>query len=183
MHKSLTLPALCLALASTAHAREVTFEYTDTETCTRVAARAENNPGEEEEPAGEDAPIECMGPGGEYMLVEWYSAFDFFRDIRLKGGTEVVVSLRPPDTLCPAARFSPKLEWRMKDGKPFAVIQRVSCHAVVDNMKHGKKLGEYLVVKGLKGYEAIDGLVPTKAKNANSQARALADAGLAKQKR
>ncbi|ATB44157.1 hypothetical protein CYFUS_009639 [Cystobacter fuscus] len=180
MHKALALPALCLALASPAHAQEVTYEYTDMETCPRVVEKVELKPGEDEAPEGDDPPIECRGPGGEYSLVESYNLFDYFRDIRMKGDPNFSVSLRPSKATCPAARFGPKLEWRMKGGKPFAVIQRVTCYAVDERdgvSKHGKKLGEYLVVKGLKGYTSIDGEVPTKTKDANDKARAIADAG------
>ena len=42
----------------------------------------------------------------------------------------------------------------------------------------GKRLAEYLLVKGLKGYESVDGAVSTKTKNANEKARALADSAL-----
>jgi hypothetical protein len=69
--------------------------------------------------------------------------------------------------------------WRMKGGKPFAVIQRITCYALDENGSGpGKRLAEYLVVKGLKGYESIDGAVNTKTKKANEKAQAIADEGL-----
>lgn len=72
-----------------------------------------------------------------------------------------------------------KIEWRMADGKPFAVIMRVAVYAEPKGVGEyfGKKTGEKLIVKGLKGFENIDFEVDAKTPNANVKARELADKG------
>ena len=72
-----------------------------------------------------------------------------------------------------------KVEWRMADGKPFAVIMRVNKYDGVQDDTHynGKKIGEELIVKGLKGFDQIDFTVDAKTPNANQKARDLADQG------
>jgi hypothetical protein len=53
-----------------------------------------------------------------------------------------------------------KIEWRMANGKPFAVILRIE---------------DKLYVKGLRGYEKIDYDIDAKTPDANQQARDMAD--------
>ncbi|MCY1014170.1 hypothetical protein [Pyxidicoccus sp. MSG2] len=173
----IALSALCLLPARPARAQKqkqkqaTTFEYTDLTTCARDAAKAREEAAEEE---GSDEPIRCAGPGGEYSVYEYYSAYGIHRSIELKKGerTEFTVQLLPTNKECPVARYGNKVEWQLKEGKPFAVIQRLTCYADKGDGP-GKKLGEYLVLKGLQGFEFINGYVPTKAKNANTQVRAL----------
>jgi hypothetical protein len=80
-----------------------------------------------------------------------------------------------------------KIEWRMADGKPFAVILRVSNFDRSDDdggdpFNPKNKTGESLLVKGLKGYEHIDFEVDTKTTpNPNVKARELADGNYRKQ--
>jgi len=70
-----------------------------------------------------------------------------------------------------------KAEWRTANGKPFAVIMRVAKYGETDdeNLYIGKKIGEELIVQGLKGFEDIDFKVDAKTPNANVKARKLAD--------
>ncbi len=72
-----------------------------------------------------------------------------------------------------------KIEWRIANGKPFAVILRVGVYAEPTGVGEyfGKKTGEKLIVKGLKGFENIDFEVDAKTPNANVKARELADNG------
>src|SRR5215203_114918 len=69
------------------------------------------------------------------------------------------------------------VEWRLENGKPFAVILRVDKYGAADdaNPYLGKKIGEELVVVGLKGFENIDFKVDAGTPNANVKARGLAD--------
>lgn len=169
MHTALVLPVLFLLHTAPP---ELSSEYTDVEKCPRQA--------EEDESEGGDIPLQCEGPGGDYVLTEFYSAYDIQRQISSKSDSRFTVELRPK-AQCPVLRFGSKLEWRMKDGKPFAVIQRVTCFALnKEESGPGKKLGEYLVVRGLKGFESISGEVSTKTKDANTKARAIADAAPSK---
>jgi hypothetical protein len=72
-----------------------------------------------------------------------------------------------------------KIEWRMANGKPFAVIVRVFKYKDGGEFPfQGKPIGEVLLVKGLPGYEQIDNEVDARANaNANEKARELADGG------
>ena len=112
------LPSLCLVLASPVRAQDITFTYTDLTNCPR-----DTSMDDEAEEHGSDAPTICPGPGGGYKVSEYYSAYDIHRGISLKDDTRFDVRLRPSKEDCPVARFGAKLEWRMKGGKPFAVIQ------------------------------------------------------------
>ncbi|WNG44361.1 hypothetical protein F0U60_09750 [Archangium minus] len=175
---ALVLSSLCLSLSSPVGAQDVSSAYTDLTNCPRdtsMDADAEEH--------GSDAPNICPGPGGEYTVTEFFSAYDVQRSISLKGDERFDLRLNPSKVECPVRRYGNKLEWRMKGGKPFAVIQRVTCLALDDDengIRPGKRLAEYLVVKGLKGHESIDGTVNTKDKKANEKARAVADEGLKK---
>ena len=80
-----------------------------------------------------------------------------------------------------------KLEWRLADGKPFAVILKVSRYdqAVQEKGENpyedAHKIREFYLVKGLKGYENIDFEVDAQANPAAlAQARELADAAYLK---
>ena len=69
-----------------------------------------------------------------------------------------------------------KIEWRLADGNPFAVIMRTNKYETNDEGFPGKITGEYLIVKGLKGFENIDFEIDArKTPNANEKARELAD--------
>ena len=67
----------------------------------------------------------------------------------------------------------------MANGKPFAVIMRVADYAETTDTDayFGKKTGEKLIVRGLKGFENIDFEVDAKTPNANVKAREMADNG------
>ncbi|MCD9189436.1 MAG: hypothetical protein LUM44_23695 [Pyrinomonadaceae bacterium] len=74
------------------------------------------------------------------------------------------------------------VEWRMANGKPFAVIFRINeydqekASEAGDNPYTEKyKTGEKLIVRGLPGYSQIDFEVDAKEKNANVKAQNLAD--------
>lgn len=73
-----------------------------------------------------------------------------------------------------------KIEWRMANGRPFAVIMRINKFEMSDEGIPGKITGEYLIVKGLENFEKIDFEVDAKTKNANEEARKLADSGYLK---
>lgn len=70
-----------------------------------------------------------------------------------------------------------KLEWRLANGKPFAVIMRIDKYGKPENDYDifGKKIGTELVVIGLKGFDKIDFKVDGKTANATANARKLAD--------
>lgn len=74
------------------------------------------------------------------------------------------------------------VEWRMANGKPFAVIFRINEYDQEKASEDGEnpytakyKTGEKLIVRGLPGYSQIDFEVDAKEKNANAKAQNLAD--------
>ncbi|MCD9188760.1 MAG: hypothetical protein LUM44_20240 [Pyrinomonadaceae bacterium] len=123
---------------------------------------------------GQDDAFDCRGVGG-YRVAVWYSA------------AAEIVAVNPPDksesisldTHDIAADYSKrKIEWRLANGKPFAVIFRVDKYG--DEKKNdydifGKKIGEELKVIGLKGFENISFTVDAKTPDANAKAREAAD--------
>jgi hypothetical protein len=73
-----------------------------------------------------------------------------------------------------------KVEWRLADGKPFAVIYRIDLWSEADEQGARKKLGEQIRVVGLKN-KNIEFKVDVKTTpNPNEEARRLADSGYAK---
>ena len=71
-----------------------------------------------------------------------------------------------------------RVEWRLANGKPFAVILRVFKYSGKVEYPLQKPTGEVLVVKGLPGFEQIDHEVDVKSiANPNAKARMLADSG------
>ena len=79
---------------------------------------------------------------------------------------------------------SKQIEWRFKDGKPFAVIMRADVYRLGSDGLISypvRKTGEMLVVKGLPGFEQIDYKVNARTNgNGNQEARRLADEGFSK---
>jgi hypothetical protein len=72
-----------------------------------------------------------------------------------------------------------KIEWRIANGKPFAVIMRIGKYKESNDsgnpFAEENRTGSILVVKGLKGWERIDFVVDGATTDANVKARLLAD--------
>lgn len=75
-----------------------------------------------------------------------------------------------------------KIEWRMANGKPFAVIFRVNTYDSEKANDDGEspflakyKTGEKLLIRGLTGYSQIDFEIDGKDKTANVKAQKKAD--------
>lgn len=125
----------------------------------------------EAEKRGSDIPTGCKGYGG-YAIDISYSACA--SAIRVERGEESI------HLATQAVDWKQKtVEWRLANGKPFAVIMRVYEYSGNDLCATGGKItGESLIVKGLKGYEHIDEKVDVKATpNPNVKARELTDQG------
>ena len=150
--------------------------YTDLQTqCKPIA---------EGEAQGDDTPLRCEGYGGLEIRIDFSAASSHLR-VQPKGDdAEDAIDLAAQPLNYDAKR---KIEWRLADGQPFAVIFRV------DKSKNGvdpaemwrpeNKTGESLVVKGLKGYEHIDFEVDARAAaDANVKARELADRAFRKER-
>ncbi len=128
---------------------------------------------------GQDVPLICKGYGG-YVINVGYSAWAAHIGIN-KPGDEASLPLaaQPAGYTHEKGR---KIEWRMADGKPFAVIMRVSKYREREDggypYEAQYKTGESLRVKGLKGFEKIDHDLDVKtAANPNARAREMADEG------
>ena len=126
----------------------------------------------EAEKNGTDIPTRCKGVGG-YDVYIYYSACSSNFSL-MKGDESISLGMQ-------AINWTQKtVEWRMANGKPFAVIMRKYDYAGGEQCAtDGKITGESLIVVGLKGY-GIDEAVATKTPNANVKARELADKAYAK---
>jgi hypothetical protein len=127
---------------------------------------------------GSDAPMYCTGYGNYRLLVS-FSAFaaDIFVEARNRSFSRLLAEGQAPGYTREKGR---KAEWRLADGKPFAVILRAFTYRTDSDgaPDFSRKVGERLVIKGLAGFEHIDFTVDTRATpNANLRARQLADDG------
>jgi len=130
----------------------------------------------EAEKTGTDLPTVCKGFGG-YVVDISYSACASNIAVE-KVETRIGLAMQ-------TLNYTQKtVEWRLANGKPFAVIMRVYEYGGNDLCTVGGKVtGESLIVKGLKGFEHIDADVKVKGTpNPNAKARELADKGYAKPK-
>ncbi|HMT07713.1 MAG TPA: hypothetical protein PKA82_06885 [Pyrinomonadaceae bacterium] len=122
---------------------------------------------------GQDDAKLCPGVGG-YQVRVYSSAEALFINAEKKGTDEsspiVNVGLDFNESKV-------KLEWRLANGKPFAVIIRVPTYdgREDDEPGMGKKIGEELFVSGIGNWEYISESVSTKTPNANVKARSVAD--------
>jgi hypothetical protein len=134
---------------------------------------------------GEDVPQLCKGYGGYwlYRTSAVYRVKLAIQDGSRKFDVPVVAAenhqARVLEDSC-VKKFGDKIEWLMMDGKPFAFILRVSYFKDTQDeqtvFQPQNRAGEFLFVRGLKGYERLGYEVSTlnSAFNANEQARLLA---------
>ena len=127
----------------------------------------------EAEETGTDLPTRCKGPGG-YEISVGYSACS--AQISIEKGTEST------PLIMQSGDFKQNtVEWRLVQayGKtvPFAVILREYEYAGDDHCATGGKVtAEFLIVKGLDGFEHIDEKIDVrKTRNPNLKARQIAD--------
>jgi len=126
---------------------------------------------------GTDDAFVCKGVGG-YQVRIYSSAATLQINAELMGKDE----LFPLATLDFSFNESKsRVEWRMANGKPFAVILRVPRYAAPaeTDLYFGKVVGEALIVRGLKGYGNINDEVDAKTPSANVKAREIADKAFA----
>lgn len=135
---------------------------------------------------GEDVPQLCKGFGG-YSLYRTSAVYrvslavqDASRKFTIPVAAAENEEAKALEPGC-VKKFGDKIEWRMANGKPFAFILRVSYYRDTNDeqtvFKPQNKVGEFLFVRGLKGFESLRyevGVTDT-AFNPNEQARRLAD--------
>jgi hypothetical protein len=129
---------------------------------------------------GSDNAYDCRGVGG-YRVFIWYAAVAEMIAVGRSGNNDDRIFLDMHDIFSDYSKV--KLEWRMANGKPFAVIMRVFKYGEEKKNESdywGKKIGEELKIVGLKGFENIDFKVDAKTPDANAKARELADNGYLK---
>ena len=127
------------------------------------------------EPQGTDDAYNCKGVGGYRMYVGYAAAATI---INVYTRDDERIGDIPMQNLN-YDRAKIKIEWRLADGKPFAVIIRLDKYGGEQGSAFdyfGKKIGEELKVVGLKGFEEISFTVDAKTPGANAKARELADA-------
>jgi hypothetical protein len=122
---------------------------------------------------GSDGASFCRGPGG-YEIENYFAAAAALYVATYKGENT------PYGFPMLALDFDDrktKVEWRLANGKPFAMIMRIPTYAKPrnDNEYFGPVIGEQLFIKGLKGFD-FEMQVDTKSPSPNAKARELADA-------
>jgi hypothetical protein len=128
----------------------------------------------EAEKHGSDIPTVCKGYGGYSVDISYSACSSSFSLV--KGEERIGLGMQAIDWK------QKTVEWRMANGKPFAIIIRNYDYAGDDTCATGGKItGESLIVRGLKGFDHIDEKVEVKGTpNPNVKARELADKGYAK---
>lgn len=123
---------------------------------------------------GSDGSSDCRGVGGYRIFIGYSAAAEMIvAELPDKTGN---IMLDTHDIFSDYSKI--RIEWRMANGKPFAVIMRVFKYGDEKKSEYdywGKKIGEELKVIGLKGFENIDFRVDAKTPDANAKARELAD--------
>ena len=179
----LTITALlCLSMILTS-AQAPTFSslYTNLKTGCKAAIKLKRG----EELQGDDMPLRCKGYGGYEVRIDYSAASSELRlepvgDARAAGTDDGAIRLGSQPL---SYNLTHKIEWRMSKGKPFAVIYRIdkSKSDQPEEMWSPKnKLGESLMIKGLKGFEQIDFEIDAKTPGANVKAREMADQAYAR---
>jgi hypothetical protein len=129
----------------------------------------------EAEKHGSDIPSKCKGLAGYSVDISYSACSSSFSLTR--GDENIPLGMQAIDWK------QKTVEWRLADGKPFAIIMRVYEYAGNDLCTTaGKIKSESLMVQGLKGYEQIQESVDARTPNANVKAREVADKGYAKPK-
>lgn len=122
---------------------------------------------------GQDDVSICNGMGGYKVRV--YSSAASLHITAEKARPESNIALAT--TALDFDQTKTPIEWRMANGRPFAMIFRVPKYAEPEgDAYHGRVIGEMLVVIGLAGYEeTVSGEVDAAGADANAAARKLAD--------
>ncbi|MFO7867858.1 MAG: hypothetical protein R6U95_00995 [Bacteroidales bacterium] len=113
----------------------------------------------------------CEGIG-DYEIFEFYQTDGIPRQIVQNTHTDFETYLMPIDVYN-SWHYGTLLEWRLANGEPFAVIYRITCYK--KSQDGTEKKDEYLIVRGLEGYNIKTDINVKKTKNANKLARNTAD--------
>jgi hypothetical protein len=128
---------------------------------------------------GDDMPLRCKGYGGHEVRIDYSAASSSLRVQPLgdKSDESISLGMQPLDY-----DQKRKVEWRLANGRPFAIIYRVvksKTEQPEEMWRAENRAGEFLVIKGLKGFEQIDLELDATTPNANVKAREMADSAYA----
>ncbi len=168
--RSTTHPVPATLVAAARSPIRFSSAYTTLTNCGSGMTKKEEREAEQQ---GSDIPTRCKGYGG-YDVYIYYSACASIFTLT-KGEESIALATQ-------AVSWKQKtVEWRLANGKPFAVIMRVYDYAGNDLCTtDGKITGSSLIVKGLKGYEINETVDAKSTPNPNVKARELADAAYTK---
>ena len=135
----------------------------------------EDGPAETEavgDPAGE-----CNGFGGYKIFISYSAQAAHFRIESSQNDGEAIDLGTDYGSY---GERGEKVEWRLANGKPFAVIIRINSYKGENDGGNtyytlANRVGSKLVVKGLKGFERINFEIDGATPNANQKAREVAD--------
>jgi hypothetical protein len=166
----------CQSVSSHGQAPKFSSLYTDLKTECKAAVKLKKG----ETLQGDDMPLRCKGYGGSEIRIDYSAASSNLRLQPLgdKSDQAIMLGMQPLDY-----DQKRKIEWRLADGKPFAVIYRMmksKTEQPEEMWRPENRAGEFLVIKGLKGYEQIDLELDATTPNANVKAREMADSAYAK---
>jgi hypothetical protein len=150
-----------------------TPKFTSAYTSLRTQCRSVGTAGQ-----GDDPSQRCTGVGGYVIVVDFSAASSHLRIEPSRNPTEsntVQLGEQPIDF----DKGGKKVEWRLADGKPFAVIIRMEKHKDVDDptayWQPQNRLGQMLLVQGLGEHRGVNAEVDAAKPTANADARKLAD--------
>lgn len=172
MLKTVVLLVLIGASAQSAQAQsKFTSVYTDMKKDCKIIREPTSAQHESGDPASE-----CKGFGG-YRIFISHSA--------QAAGLSVENLKNPNENVFLGSDYgaygdrNEKIEWRLRDGKPFAVIARFGKYKTGANDENpfdfNNRTGSTIVVKGLRGFEHIDFAIDGATVKANEKARQTAD--------
>ena len=126
---------------------------------------------------GQDQPLKCKGYGGYVIKIGYSAASSHMRIELAKSDAEPVNLPAQPINYDGMGR---KIEWRLANGKPFAVILRIDVPKdgleATELWQPGNLKGQSLLVQGLGKYSDFTAEIDAKSPNANVEARKQADA-------
>ncbi|MEO6390401.1 MAG: hypothetical protein ABIP75_01035 [Pyrinomonadaceae bacterium] len=126
---------------------------------------------------GQDQALKCKGYGGYVIKVGYSAASSHMRIELAKSDAEPVNLPAQPINYDGMGR---KIEWRLANGKPFAVILRIDVPKdgleATELWQPGNQKGQSMLVQGLGKYSDFTVEIDAKKPNANVEARQQADA-------
>jgi hypothetical protein len=163
---------LCFAQA-TPQGKQVKFSSAYTDLKTRCKSALTKKEEKEAEKLGQDIPMVCGGYGGYEIFLASHGAMTQLA-VRIKTGEEIKNVVQETLYIGDPV-YTRKVEWRLANGVPFALIFRRDVNDEPEDPSVRKKIGEVLRVVGLKDEKINFEVDVKKSPNPNEEARRLAD--------